>query len=118
MHGCLVGYRYIHVLMKYHLFLCKCAHLKTDTSLKIIDNQNLSQGPPPYRVDCVVYQYTHKIQCCCPSQSDKDFVEYTYFAFQYTVSPPDPPSNLDEPMESISSMKMIEGACSLLKRRH
>lgn len=29
--------------------------------------------------------------------------------------PPDPPSNLEEPIESISSMKMIDGACSLKK---
>lgn len=27
--------------------------------------------------------------------------------------PPDPPSNLVDPMESISSMKIIDGACSL-----
>ncbi len=30
-----------------------------------------------------------------------------------SLSPPDPPSRRDEPMESISSMKMMEGACSL-----
>ena len=29
------------------------------------------------------------------------------------VSPPDPPPRREEPMESISSMKMMEGACSL-----
>ena len=29
--------------------------------------------------------------------------------------PPDPPSNLEEPIESISSIKMIDGACSLQK---
>lgn len=31
--------------------------------------------------------------------------------------PPDPPSNLEEPIESISSMKMIDGACSLKKKQ-
>lgn len=31
--------------------------------------------------------------------------------------PPDPPSNLEEPIESISSMKMIDGACSLKKTK-
>lgn len=30
-----------------------------------------------------------------------------------SLSPPEPPSRRDEPMESISSMKMMEGACSL-----
>lgn len=29
-----------------------------------------------------------------------------------SLSPPEPPSRRDEPMESISSMKMMEGACS------
>lgn len=29
-----------------------------------------------------------------------------------SLSPPDPPSRREDPMESISSMKMIEGACS------
>ena len=28
-------------------------------------------------------------------------------------SPPEPPSNRDDPMESISSMKIMDGACSL-----
>lgn len=30
-----------------------------------------------------------------------------------SLSPPEPPSRRDDPMESISSMKMMEGACSL-----
>lgn len=30
-----------------------------------------------------------------------------------SLSPPEPPSRREEPMESISSMKMMEGACSL-----
>lgn len=29
-----------------------------------------------------------------------------------SLSPPEPPSRRDDPMESISSMKMMEGACS------
>ena len=32
--------------------------------------------------------------------------------------PPEPPSNLEDPIESISSIKMIEGACSLLVREY
>lgn len=29
-----------------------------------------------------------------------------------SLSPPEPPSRREEPMESISSMKMMDGACS------
>ena len=85
-----------------------------DRHLSKVVTQNLSQGHPPYRVDCIVSVPIHRQDKSYElrDQSDEDF------SFQYTISPPDPPSNLDDPMESISSMKMIEGACSLLKRKH
>lgn len=41
------------------------------------------------------------------------FLMRVSFHTQSMLLPPDPPSNLEEPIESISSMKMIDGACSL-----
>ena len=35
---------------------------------------------------------------------------------QIAILPPEPPSNLEEPIESISSINIIEGACSLIDK--
>lgn len=39
-----------------------------------------------------------------------------FHAIPQRYLPPDPPSSREEPMESISSMNIIDGACSLEKR--